>query len=417
MRALLILCTLCIAAVSQADTLLIRDVDLYDGTQLQSGTDIVIQDGRIKAIGENLSAPDNATIIDGKGKSVTPGLFNADTKLGLTEVSSIASTTDYATENTRYTAALKVADAFNPHTVLIPESRRFGLSHALITPSSQAGLFGGQAALIHLGKGGNAILNDSVAVTVALGEAGQQLAGGSRAVAIALLREALADAADFAANKAAVNAGNRRSYNLSLPDLKALVPVLRGNKPLIVHVNRASDISAVLALAKTYKLKLILSQASEAWRVGDQIARAQVPVILDPIVNLPSRYETLGARLDNVAILHQTGVNLLFTGKGGAGAHNPYLVRQSAGNAVANGLPKLAAIAAMTSNPAKVFGLKGAGTINTGQLANLVLWSGDPLEMTSEPDLVLINGENMPLTSRSTRLRDRYFKYLQKANN
>ena len=156
---------------------------------------------------------------------------------------------------------------------------------------------------------------------------------------------------------------------------------------------------------------MILSGASEGWRVARKIAMAKVPVIVDPINNLPSSYETLGSRLDNALLLHQAGVKLMFTGMGWQNTHNAYLVRQSAGNAVANGLPYNVAIQAITSNPAQIFGLPGYGQIKVGAEATLVLWSGDPLEVMSNPDLVLIDGQEQSLQSRATRLRDRYYRW------
>ena len=227
------------------------------------------------------------------------------------------------------------------------------------------------------------------------------------------MRQALDEAIDYSANLAAANGGNRRSYSLSYSDLSALGSVVRGAKPLLVRVSRASDISRVLLLAEDYQLKLILADAQEAWKVADSIAAANVPVIMDPIHNLPVSYETLASRLDNAKLLNDAGVMLLFTGMSWHNTHNAYLVRQSAGNAVANGLPKPVAIAAMTTNPAKVFGINGYGDIAVGSSATLVLWDGDPLDVMSYPQLVLIEGDTVENRSRQLELRDRYFEKLQ----
>jgi imidazolonepropionase-like amidohydrolase len=373
-----------------------------------------VRNGTIVAVGTGLDTPADVTVFEAKGKSVTAGLFNSSTQLGVVEVGAIAETNDYSSDNKRFTAALKVADAVNPSSTLIPQNRMHGLTHALVMPRAKVGIFAGQAAIIQLGTAGNTVVNDSVAVVVELGEAGAKHVGGSRAVALAILREALDDARDFRDNREEVLRGNRRDYALSLADLSALEPVITGDKPLIVTVHRASDISAVLALGKAYQLKLILSGATEGWRVADAIAAAAIPVIANVADNLPDSYEKLGARLDNVARLDRAGVTVLLMGMNRDQTHNAYLVRQAAGNAVANGMLKSAAIAAMTSNPARIFGLQGAGDIALGNAANLVVWGGDPLELTSEAELVLINGKNIPLVSRSTQLRDRYFQKLQK---
>ncbi|NIB42709.1 amidohydrolase family protein [Pseudomaricurvus alkylphenolicus] len=403
---------LSVTASLAADAVLISNADVYTPHGIKASTDVLIRDGVIRAIGPELWAPDNARRIDATGMSLTPGFFNGDTHLGVEEISAIESTVDTSSGDPRVTAAMKVADGFNPDSILIPHNRMQGLTHALVTPESNAGLFAGQAALITLNSHGQQILNDSVAVVLSLGESGQHLAGGSRAVAMALVREALDDAKDYAANKAAVRRGERRDYALSLQDLNALGPVVSGRKPLIVHVERADDILRALKLGKDYGLKLILAGVSEGWRVADEIAAGAKAVIFDPIHNLPDAYESLGARLDNARIMQQAGVKLIFTGMGWQNTHNAFLVRQSAGNAVANGLDKLAAINAMTLNPAEVFGLKG-GKLAVGSPATLVLWSGDPLEMLSEPEMVLIEGREMSLVSRATRLRDRYFRRLQ----
>ena len=256
------------------------------------------------------------------------------------------------------------------------------------------------------------MIDDSVAVAVDYTAWGFDLAGSSRATAMAMLRQGLADARDFTRNKPAAMAGARRDYSLSLADLTALELVVNGTKPLLIRTHRASDISAILRLAKEFNLRLILSGVVEGWMVAEQIAAADVPVIIDPIENLPSSFETLGARLDNAKLLSDAGVTLVFTGMSWLSTHNAYLVRQSAGNAVANGLDKDVAIAAMTRNPAKLFAAPVSGDIAVGEIADLVLWSGDPLELTSEPDLVMIAGQQVPLESRALLLRDRYFKRL-----
>lgn len=396
-----------------ADDLLIRNAAIYTAEGVKLDTDLLVKKGIIEAIGKNLTAASDMPEYDAKGQSVTPGLFNADTHLGVEEVSAVDQTVDYFSENKRITASMKVADGFNTDSVVIPHNRMNGLTHALVLPDSDAGLFAGQAALIRLNASGEKVVDDSVAVVVSLGETGQHLAGGSRAVAMAMLREALDDAKDYSANRSAVNSGSRRDYHLSLADLKSLVPVVQGKKHLIVEVNRADDILRVIQLAKRYKLKVILNGVAEGWRVADDIAKANIPVILDPINNLPIAYEQLGARLDNAALMEGAGVTMMFTGMGWQNTHNAYLVRQSAGNAVASGLSKTAAINAMTLNPAKVFGLSKTGRLAIGQKASLVVWSGDPLEVTSVARMVLIDGESQPLMSRSVRLRDRYYDRLR----
>ena len=273
-------------------------------------------------------------------------------------------------------------------------------------------MFAGQVALVQLGNQPK-VIHPSLAVALDFTERGISLMGGSRAAALVQLRQALDDAKDFSRNRKAALAGDHRDYVLSYADLAALEPVVNGTKPLLVRTNRASDISVILELAKNFQLQLILSSALEGWMVADEIAKAQVPVIIDPIHNLPNSYESLGARLDNAKLLADAGVKLLFTGMDWHNTHNAYLVRQSAGNAVANGLDKSVAIAAMTTNPAQLFNAPVTGDIAIGDIADLVLWGGDPLELTSEAELVMIEGEIIPMKSRSLQLRDRYFDRLK----
>lgn len=397
-----------VSANITAETLLIKNADIYTGKTLLPATDLLIVDGRVSALGKS-AAQKADLVIDGSGKSISPGLFNADTHLGTVEVSAIEPTVDFYTDNTTVTASLKVADAFNPNSTLLPHNRSHGLTHALSVPESNSGLFAGQVALIELGNQPK-VIDDSVAVAMNFTENGVSLVGKSRAAAMAVLRQNLADAIDFAAHQSAALAGERRDYSLSLADLAALEPVIAGDKPLIVSTHRASDISNMLALAAEFDLKLILKGAAEGWMVAEAIAAAGVPVIMDPIYNLPGSYESLGSRLDNAKLLADAGVTLLFTGMGSQRTHNAHLVRQSAGNAVANGVDKIMAIAAMTVNPAQLFKANFSAEIKAGTVANLVLWSGnDPLEVTSEAELVIVAGEVVPIASRSLQLRDRYF--------
>ncbi len=400
-----------VSTLATASSILIKDADIYASSGLLVKTNLYIKNGKIAAIGAQ--SPATADIeIQGLGKSITAGLFNSSTHLGTVEVSAIEQTVDFYSENETVTASLRIADVFNPRSTLIPHNRVHGLTHSLLIPESGTHLFAGQVALVQLGNQPK-VIHPSLAVALDFTERGISLMGGSRAAALVQLRQALDDAKDFSRNRKAALAGDHRDYVLSYADLAALEPVVNGTKPLLVRTNRASDISVILELAKNFQLQLILSSALEGWMVADEIAKAQVPVIIDPIHNLPNSYESLGARLDNAKLLADAGVKLLFTGMDWHNTHNAYLVRQSAGNAVANGLDKSVAIAAMTTNPAQLFNAPVTGDIAIGDIADLVLWGGDPLELTSEAELVMIEGEIIPMKSRSLQLRDRYFDRLK----
>ncbi|MBT8113855.1 MAG: amidohydrolase family protein [Arenicella sp.] len=411
MKFLLLILALLHMGFVSAQTLLIENATIvsigFDGDPTPQ--DILVRDGKIAGIGNDLSVPAGAEVIEASGKTVAPGFFNAETAIGLTEINAVDGTRDSYAENDRITASLRVADAINGSSTVIPHNRSLGLTHALVQPESGNGLFAGTAAVIKL-VDEDTVIEAAAGMVVMLGEKGSELAGGSRAAAMAILREAIEDARDYRANRDNFDRGNRRDYALSRHDLEALGPVIAGEMPLIVHVSRASDIEKLLLFAKKYKLKLIISGAAEAWRVAEKLAAQKVPIILDPIYNLPTSYEAIGARLDNAKLLHDAGVTLLFTGMGWQNTHNAFLVRQSAGNAVANGLPYMAAIAAITSNPASVFGIKGYGEIKVGNDASLVIWSGDPLELSSSAEVVIVNGKRYSLQSRAIRLRDRYWQ-------
>ena len=412
LKSVLVTWLLLSSQLAWSDTL-IKNVKLANQNIDSAATvDVMINDSTITAVGSDLNASQDTVVIDGAGKVLTAGFFNANTELGVREVGAVAGTVDSSSLNARVTSALQVADAVNPDSVLIPHNRSYGLTHALVVPSAGASMFSGTAALIQMSAKGT-VVKDAVAQVVRLGSATSELNGGSRAASMALLREAFDDARDYQRNRGSYNAGSRRDYPMSRLDLEALWPVLDGSMPLLVFVDRASDIRQVLSFAKKRNIKLILAGVTEGWRVADEIAAAKVPVIMDPIENLPASYDSLGSRLENAAQLHEAGVTLLFTGMSWHRTHNAYLVRQSAGNAISNGLPYDAALAAVTTNPAKVFGLKGQGEVKQGATANLVLWNGDPFETQTTVAEVFIDGERQSLVNRGTRLRDRYFSRLQ----
>ena len=397
------------AAPVFAETIAITGAKIHtvgpQGT-IENGT-LIIEDGKIRAVGAALPVPaGTGKIIDARGKVVTPGLFDSLSRIGLVEVNAAHGSDDATAEDDRITAAFKVVDAYNPRSTLIPVNRIEGLTRAVVMPNPGKSLIAGQAAVVNLGGPGDYLVRSPAAMFAVLGEAGAELAGGARGSALLRLREALQDALDYAANRKAFEQGNRREYALSRLDLDALVPVVKGELPLVVAVNRASDIESTLRLARELNLKLILAGVDEGWIVARQIAEAKVPVLVNPLENLPGNFETLGATLENAARLAKAGVTIAFmTGD----AHNGRNLKQAAGNAVAYGLPWDAALAAMTAVPARIWGLADRyGTLEPGKDADVVIWDGDPLELTTFADAVFIRGREIPMTSRQTELRDRY---------
>ena len=386
--------------------------------EIERGT-VVITGGRIVAVGADVAVPAGAKIIDATGKIVTPGLVAAGTALGLIEVRAVETTDDRATDASELSAAFDAGYGLNPDSLLIPVARLGGITRAIATPAykDKGGrelLFAGQAAAVALG-GRPMLMKRGVAMILEMGDAGAERAGGARAAELVALRALFAEVRDYTARRAAYDRGETRDYMLSRADMEALIPVVEGRMPLLITVNRASDIREALALARDEKLKLILESASEGWRVAGEIAAAGVPVLLTPIENTPASFEMLGATLSNAARLAAAGVVIAIEGNGN---HREREMRYNAGNAVAHGLDWPAALAAITIDPARIFGLADRiGSLEPGKEGDVVVWDGDPLDTLSRPTAVFIRGAAQPMSSRATELRDRYLPAVQQPAN
>lgn len=415
-RAFATIAALGLAASATAQTVLIENATVH--TLGEAGTvnnaNVLIRDGRVAEVGAGATPVRGGKVIDAAGRIVTPGIFDPLSALGLVEVSLIAGTADDAVEDPEINAAFDVAPAINPRSTLIPITRIEGVTRALVAPSSPSAwlstppghVIAGQGAVINLGKPDTAIDKARVAMFVTLGEHGADFGGGSRAGSVAVLRAALEEARAWKAMPPAFKTGNPGHYSINRPAREALAPVLDATLPVVARVHRASDIRAVLALAEEFGLRLIIAGGDEAWMLADALANAEVPVILDPTSNLPANFERLAARSDAAAILHSAGVLIAFSDED---SHNARNLKQLAGNAVAHGLPWDAALAAITRNPAEIYGMADTlGALMPGHAGDAVVWSGDPLEVTSFADAVVIAGEVIPMRSRQTLLRDRY---------
>ena len=403
----------------QAETVLIKGgkVHTLSGTGSFASADILLRDGRVQAVAPTINSRTDR-VIDARGKVVTPGVIAPMSELGLTEISAASATNDYAVGGESIGSAFDPLPAYNPKSTVIPYSRAGGVTRAVVFPGINtwgegAGemqrVFAGRSFAIALNGEFDSVVATDLAHKAYLGDAGAKLAGGSRANAFAKIENALEEAREYRANRAAVRTGNWRELDHSIADLEALQSVIQGQQPLLVTANRASEILQVIKLAKDFNLRLIISGAAEGWMVAPQLAAAKVPVVIDAMDNLPSGFESLGARSDNAALLQKAGVTVAISGPGYGGTHNIHLSRQAAGNAVAYGLPYEEGLKSISHNVAAIFGLEG-GTIEPGGVGDLVIWSGDPLEVTSFPEAVLIGGEEQSLVNRSTRLRDRYLK-------
>ena len=383
---------------AQAQTIMIRGATVH--TMGKNGiledTDVFISGGKIQKIGKNLPVPQDIYVFEAEGKPLTPGFFAGVTNLGITEVSAVEESSDGSLALKEMRPEFNVVPAYNPHSSLIPVARIEGFSFTLLGAGSNGSIFGGQGSMVALTGDYESFIGNPV-LFINVGRDASALSGGSRAGQWMLLNQAMEEADNPpASNETAL---------LTRAGRNTLSSFTNGGK-VIFNVDRASDILEVLKFARRYELEAIISGASEAWMVAKQLAVAKVPVLLNPLSNLPGNFDSLGSRLDNAAILEAAGVTIAISG---AGAHNARKQRQMAGNAVSYGLPHEAGIAALTSNPAQMFGFTDdQGVIRKGKPANVVLWSGDPLEVTSVAERVIINGELISMESRQTKLRDRY---------
>ena len=407
------------ASAASAQTTAISGATVHtvgpEGT-LENAT-IVIENGQIAEIGTGIQVPAGAEVVDASGKIITPGLFSAMGQIGLSEVGAVTGTNDAVQRGDDFSAGFDVADAYNRRSVVIPISRIDGITRALIAPragrpdeqGNSSRVLSGLASVVQLGDSGDYLTRHGVAVVTNFGEAGSAVAAGSRAAAIQELRAALTDALDYQRNQAAYERGDWREYSVSRTDLKALVSVVEGDRSMIFAANRASDIEVVIMLASEFGLSAIIIGGAEACMLADELAAANVAVIIDGTANLPGNFDRINARLETGGILAAAGVRVAF----GAGAqtHQARNITQSAGNAVANGMDWDAALEAITLAPAEMYGVAAeVGSIEPGKSADLIIWGTDPLELTSYPEQVFIQGESVPMESRQTLLRDRYLQ-------
>ena len=400
-RTLIVSVALLMPAVVSAQTIFIDDATAYTmGTPpLVQDADILIRDGRIVELGRGLSAPPDATLIEAFRQPVTPVFFAGITALGLEELSQEDSTTDQSLSWDKMRPEFDVTTAYNPFSTSVPVTRIEGYGWTMLSASRAGSIIGGLGRAVSLDGGYESFLSEPV-LFIGLGAKTSQLSGQSRAAQFMLLNQAMEE------SRSEVMAWSPDA--LLTAEGRRVMARFIGAGTVVFDVDRASDIRQVLAFAERNQIGAVISGGAEAWMVAAELAEAGVPVILDPLRNLPGNFDQVGARLDNAAILHDAGVTISFTSEDDA-PHDARKLRQAAGNAVANSLPYEAALAALTINPAEIFGLDPAYAIlAAGAPANLVIWNGDPLEVTTIAKSVVLNGRNIPLVSRQTKLRDRY---------
>ena len=414
-----------------------------DGSDPIENGVVIVEQGKVTYAGLATGAGSFQTdmVLDAQGQWVTPGLFAAATTLGLWDVGAVSESNDQAAGGSPFGAALDVAPALNPASQHVAISRAGGITRASVYSRPSSSIFGGQGAIVDLGSDSTMLMRPRAFQMIAMGETGARIGGGSRTGAHALLRNALREAGQYGDDSQLVGRAAEPERDVSGDDLPidprlidnrterasdtlltrfdaaALVPVLRGQQPLYVVVDRAADIREILALKREFAdLDLVLVGANEGWLVAREIAAADVPVIARALDDLPSSFEQLAATQSNVGRMIDAGVKVAIGGLDGGTDGQPRSITQFAGNLVAlnkipgaTGLSWGQAFAAISATPAAIAGYEGRlGVLAPGAMGDLVLWSGDPLELDSAPTRVFIDGVEQPLVNHQTRLRDRY---------
>lgn len=425
-------------AIAQDVTITNATIVTGDGSDPIEGGSVVVRGGKVIAAGANVAAPAGSATIDARGAWVTPGIFATVTTLGLWDVSAVRESNDTRASESPFSAALDVAPIINPNSQHILVHRAAGITRAAVSTMPSGSIFGGQGAIIDLDADGDPVVRPRAFQVVDLGEGGGRIAGGSRAAAHALFRNALREATSYG-NAANIPGSPARAREVTTGDdvpvdprlagrdterasdtlltrfdAAALVPVVRGEQKLYVAVERAADIRAVLDLRREFpKLDLVLVGASEGWLVADEIAAAGIPVIADGLDDLPSGFDQLAATQSNIGRMVAAGVTVAINA---ATLEDPRRLPQVAGNLVAltrvpgaSGLSWGQAFAAISSVPARISGMGGrAGQLAPGAVGDVVIWDGDPLEVTSVPTRVFIGGVEQPLGNHQSRLKERY---------
>ncbi len=393
-----------------------------DGSAPVEGGTVVIRAGRVVAAGRGVAVPAGVRSIDAGGRFVTPGIVAGFTRLGVVEVDGVSETNDARAGSSVFSAAIDIASAVNPRATPLAINRSDGVTRAVVAPQAAGSVFAGQGAVIDLASDMDPITRPRAFQFMEWGETGGQLAGGSRPAALAMFRNILFEAQAYGRNPASFTDRGKDSL-LTRADAQALQAVLSGQVPLLIHVERASDILGVLALRREFAgLRPVLVGATEGWTVAREIAAAGVPVIATALADLPASFEQLAATQSNIGRLKAAGVTVAIGMINEDEARQARLVRQFAGNLVAlskipgaAGLNWDAAFATIASLPAQAIGMGGEiGSLASGRRGDVVLWDGDPLEIGSMPTQVFIDGVEQPLGNRQLRLRDRYLDAAEK---
>jgi len=399
-------------AFALSGTVVAEDIAITGGKAFTNGgsgevenATILVSDGKITSVTSGGAVPAGYRVIDASGKWVTAGFMAADTSLGLTEVSLSGGINDASAPAEKGAIGVSVVPALNPVNIFIPNTRIEGVTRAMTRMTNSGDMWLGVGAVVKLNDG-DMVAREKAFLAIDLDEGSATEVGGSRAVLWSKLNEKFQgakDKIDAAAKKDDDDKKDEKRPSAADATLKA---ILSGEMPIYAIVNRKADILQLIAFQKRFGVRVILGGAAEAWMVADMLAASGIPVVLDPTANLPGNFDTLAQTSAAAGRLHAAGVKVAFIPPG---THNSRLVVQNAGIAVSMGMPWAAAMDALTVNPAEMFGIGDSyGKLAAGMDADVVVWDGDPLELMSSPDAVLIAGVDIPLVSRQTKLRDRY---------
>ena len=398
-----------------AETILIKNATIYDGVKnIPFEGNILIENETIKQVSSTNMQAD--FVIDASGMIVTPGIIGTDTNIGIVEIGALSVTRDDSSEI--YSIGFSIHDAFNPKSTLIPWNRSNGVTSALSLPQGTSSPIGGLGSYFLLDGEFDITSNKDMVMIGSVGGSSNE----SRAETYAIMDDLLSFASSINIRDLSSDADIAELIEASPiaefmelhpRDVKALFKLINNNLPLIISTHRASDILKLIELKEKYNLNLIIKGAQDASLVASKIAESNTPLIINPINNIPGSFDELASNIQMASRLEREGIDLMFNTPR---SHNFHLVRQGAGVAVANGMSYEAAISAITSTPAKVFNIEQRGEIKSGYFADIVIWDADPLEPSSMPEYVFINGKSIDLTSRSSRLRDRYTSQPEKPN-
>jgi len=383
---------------------LISGAKVYLPGAIAAEVDVVLANGRVRAVGAGIDVA-SCTRVDGRGQVLTAGFIDANTGLGLVEVDLEGSTVDTDLKNVHQDpagavrAAVRASLGYNPRSITIRVARTGGVTSALVVPTN--GIISGGAFWVDLAGETRAVIKREPAAMAADISALSE----SRAAGMHVIDVALKEAALWEKERGAWLKNQRAGFANKTLDLEALGPVVRGEVPLLVTVDRASDIEALLALTEGTKVRLVLVGAAEGWLVKEALAARGVAVIVDPILYGPGGFDQLRARSDNAPLCAAAGVKVLLST---FNSHQVRRLRQVAGNAVRGGLPWQSALLAVTEWAADAFGMSGHGRIAAGAVGNVVLWSGDPFELATRVVKVWIDGREVNLRTRQTELFERW---------